>query len=168
MSVINYDDIKVNRSSNSTNNNVLDYNSLFNIKSKKISNTKSKKKKKKNLLDTVTDTVGMAVTNIAEGVGNTIEGIADTGAMVAKEVGKAMSNPLGTVEKLLTGKSNNPITTIADKKIVETIGGKDALDYENNPLYQLGEQKEKDKVVETITKPMEDKFEENIEWNKIF
>ena len=161
MSVINYDDIKVNRSSNSTNNNVLDYNSLFNIKSKKISNTKSKKKKKKNLLDTVTDTVGMAVTNIAEGVGNTIEGIADTGAMVAKEVGKAMSNPLGTVEKLLTGKSNNPITTIADKKIVETIGGKDALDYENNPLYQLGEQMEKDKVVETITKPMEDKFEEN-------
>ncbi len=141
---IKYDDYFNNNKSNInniSNNNALDYNTYFNIKEKKMPKIETKKKKK-NILDTVIDTVGMGSTKLAKGWGNIQEGIADLGAPVLKTIGKATS-------------------AVVDNKVGEFIFGKDAGDYENNPLYQLGESMERDKVVETVSKPLEEKFEKN-------
>lgn len=89
----------------------------------------------------ILDTAGLLGTKLAEGAIGVYEGIADAGAAGLKVLGKATSKAV-----------NNPVGKF--------IFGEDASNYENNPLYQIGEQMTKDKVTHTISKKATDKFKE--------
>ena len=155
MAVIKYEDLK--KYSKYTIGNYVDTTkSLPKITSQK------KKKEKTNLFNEIKDTIGMGATKIAKGAGSVIEGIADTGAAIAKQASKDVLTPLTSARKYILGnKTPNPLVTATEKKLLSIVDKELAEDVTNNPIYQTAETMEKDNVVETVSKPLEDKFEKN-------
>lgn len=94
-----------------------------------------KKKKDKN----IGSTIGYLGGKIATGATSVYEGTADTIAIGLKWLGKGTS-------------------FAADNPVGEFVFGKDAGDYENNPLYQLGDKMIKDDVAGMIDKKSTEAF----------
>lgn len=106
------------------------------ISTNKTKNLPKKNKKKEN----IGDTLKYLGTKVAAGAVSVPEGIADFGGSILKGAGKVTSK-------------------IVDNPVGKFVFGKDAADYQNNPLYQIGENMSRDEIANTVSKEGSKAFE---------